>query len=60
MIRLKGKIHISNHKAVNDPGFGLAKEAIRVLENSPKWKPANQNGRNILYRKNIAISFEVK
>ncbi len=47
-------------KALNDPGFGLAKEAIRVIENSPKWKPANQNGRNILYRKNIAISFEVK
>lgn len=47
-------------KALNDPGFGLAKEAIRVIENSPKWKPANQNGRNIIYRNNITISFEVK
>jgi hypothetical protein len=47
-------------KAINDPGFGLANEAIRVIENIPKWKPANHNGRNILYRKNIAISFEVK
>jgi protein TonB len=45
---------------VNDPGFGLAKEAIRVIENSPKWKPATQNGRNIIYRNNITISFEVK
>jgi protein TonB len=47
-------------KAINDPGFGLANEAIRVLEQSPKWKPATQNGRNIIYRNNITISFEVK
>jgi murein DD-endopeptidase MepM/ murein hydrolase activator NlpD len=47
-------------KAINDPGFGLANEAIRVLEQSPKWKPATQNGRNIIYRNNIIISFEVK
>lgn len=51
---------MSYHKAVNDPGFGLANEAIRVLEQSPKWKPATQNGRNIIYRNNITISFEVK
>jgi len=50
---------VSDVKADNDPGYGLASEAIRVIENGPKWIPSVQNGRNVSYRKHLTISFEV-
>lgn len=34
-------------------------EAIRVLKLSPKWKPAVQNGRNVIYRHRQSINFQV-
>ena len=50
---------VLNVKADNDPGYGLASEAIRVIGKGPKWIPATQNGRNVAYRKHLTISFEV-
>lgn len=38
---------VENVKAENDPGYGTAKEAIRVIENGPKWIPAEQNGKKV-------------
>ncbi len=37
----------------------LADEAIRVIEEGPKWEPAIQNGRPVIYRQHQAISFMV-
>lgn len=37
----------------------LAKEAIRVIKNCPKWIPATQNGKNVIYRQKQNITFEV-
>ena len=47
--KLKGKIFmsfivetdgsLSNIKTIKDMGFGTGDEAIRILKNSPKWKP---------------------
>jgi protein TonB len=34
-------------------------ECIRVLKASPKWKPAVQNGRNVIYRHRQSLSFQV-
>jgi protein TonB len=34
-------------------------EAIRVLKASPKWKPAVQNGKNVLYRHRQSLTFQV-
>ncbi len=51
--------NISEIKAVNDPGFGTAEEAVRVLRKSPKWQPAVQNGRNVIYRQKQSITFIV-
>jgi hypothetical protein len=48
---------ISEVKAENDPGYGTKEEAIRVIEKGPKWKPAVQNGRNVIYRHRQAIVF---
>jgi protein TonB len=51
--------NISEVKAENDPGFGTADEAVRVIARGPKWQPAIQNGRNVIYRQRQAITFEV-
>jgi protein TonB len=48
---------LTDIKVVRDLGFGTAKEAERVLRNSPKWKPGIQNGRavRVLYSLPILI-----
>ena len=50
---------ISDVKAENDPGYGTAKEAIRVILKGPKWKPAEQNGNAVIYRQKQKITFRV-
>ena len=50
---------ISDVKAENDPGYGTKEEAVRVITRGPKWKPAVQNGRNVIYRHRQAIVFQV-
>lgn len=50
---------ISDVKAENDPGYGTKEEAVRVIQRGPKWKPAVQNGRQVIYRHRQAIVFQV-
>jgi periplasmic protein TonB len=50
---------ISDVKSENDPGYGTKDEAVRVITRGPKWKPAVQNGRNVIYRHRQAIVFVV-
>lgn len=50
---------ISDVSAENDPGYGTKGEAIRVIQKGPKWKPAVQNGRNVIYRHKQSITFVV-
>jgi len=52
--------NISEVKAENDPGYGTAAEAVRVISRGPKWVPAVQNGRNVIYRQKQAITFRVE
>lgn len=51
--------NISDVRAENDPGYGTATEAIRVIQKGPKWVPAEQNGQQVVYRQKQAITFEV-
>ena len=51
--------NISDVKAENDPGFGTKSEAVRVIQKGPKWKPAEQNGRKVIYRHKQNITFKV-
>jgi len=54
---LKGKVTVSfvvekdgsltDIKVLKDIGYGSGKEAERVLRKSPKWTPAEQNGRKV-------------
>ncbi len=50
---------ISDVVAENDPGYGTKAEAVRVITKGPKWKPAVQNGRNVIYRHKQSITFQV-
>jgi protein TonB len=51
--------NISEVKAENDPGYGIAAEAIRVIQKSGKWIPALQNGNHVIYRQKQPITFRV-
>jgi protein TonB len=50
---------ISEVVAENDPGFGTALEAIRVVKKGPLWNPANQNGRPVPCKHKQVITFVV-
>jgi protein TonB len=50
---------ISDVKAENDPGYGTAAEAVRVIQKGPKWIPAEQNGHKVIYRHRQAVVFQV-
>ncbi|MDD2794112.1 MAG: energy transducer TonB [Sediminibacterium sp.] len=50
---------ISDVVAENDPGWGTKAEAVRVIAKGPKWTPAVQNGRNVIYRHRQSITFMV-
>lgn len=52
--------NISEVKALNDPGYGTADEAVRVIKSGPRWVPAVQNGQSVIYRQKQNISFMVR
>jgi protein TonB len=52
--------NISEVAAVNDPGGGLAEEATRIIAKGPKWIPAEQNGKKVIYRHIQAITFRLE
>ena len=52
--------NIGQVKAKNDPGYGLAKRAERIISNyKGKWQPATQCGRNVNAYKVQSIIFIV-
>jgi protein TonB len=45
-------------KALNDPGFGLAKRAVNAVSTyNGEWKPANQCGRSVKAYKKQSVTF---
>lgn len=50
---------IEKVEALTDPGYGTKEEAIRVVSNSPKWMPATENGKPVIYRQKQSITFAV-
>lgn len=38
---------VSDIKALNDPGYGLAESAVKAVSTGPKWKPGLQNGKPV-------------
>lgn len=66
--KLSGKVYvtfvieidgsITGIKVLRDIGYGTGKEAIRVLQISPKWMPGEQNGKKV--RCAFSIPIEIK
>ena len=50
---------ISNANVVRSVSEELDAEAIRVVQNMPKWKPGMQNGKTVRVKYNIPISFRL-
>lgn len=50
---------ISEVQAVKGIGAGCDEEAVRVIENAPKWKPGKQRGRPVKVRMILPITFKL-
>lgn len=51
---------VTEVKALNDPGFGTAAEAVRAIKASGRWNPGIQNNQKVISRKKQAIVFNVQ
>lgn len=49
--------NVNNVKAENNPGYGTAAEAVRVIATGPKWIPAKLNGKNVVYRLLTTVTY---
>jgi protein TonB len=46
-------------KAIKGVGAGCDEEAIRIIQESPKWKPGKQRGRPVKQRVVVPIVFKL-
>jgi len=51
---------ISDVKPLTNHGYGMEKEAVRVIQKGPKWIPAVQNGRQVNAYRKQPITFRVE
>ncbi len=51
--------HISEVKALNDPGYDLAKSAIKIVKAGPKWTAAEQKGKKVRSYHTQPLSFVI-
>jgi periplasmic protein TonB len=51
---------IADVQALNDPGYGLAKAAEKVLRTGPKWRPGEQNGKKVRSYHTQPITFVIQ
>jgi protein TonB len=68
--KLVGKVYVSyvvekdgsidEVKVLKDIGYGTGEEAIRVLNNSPKWIPAEQNGEKVRCSYTLPIAIDTR
>jgi protein TonB len=50
---------ISDVMALNDPGYGLANGAVKVLKSGPNWKPGTVNGKTVRSYHTQPITFVI-
>ena len=51
---------ITDIKVIRDIGSGCGQEAIRVVKEMPKWKPAKQRGKVVRQQFVLPVSFDLK
>jgi hypothetical protein len=47
-------------EALNDPGYGLAKGAVKAIKTGPKWVPGQENGRSVRSYHTQPITFVIQ
>ncbi|MCC7402514.1 MAG: energy transducer TonB [Chitinophagaceae bacterium] len=52
--------NISDVKPLTNLGYGMEEEAVKVIQNGPKWDPAIQNGRKVKAYRKQPITFVVQ
>lgn len=50
---------IGDVKALNDPGYGLAKGAEKVVKTGPRWTPGEINGKKVRSYHTQPITFSI-
>jgi len=50
---------IADVQALNDPGFGLAKAAEKVIQTGPRWQPGTQDGKVVRSYHTQPITFVI-
>ena len=50
---------ISEIKAMTNHGYGMEEEVIRVITKGPNWKPAQQNGKDVVAWSSQPVTFVV-
>lgn len=51
---------VTNVKVLKGIGFGADEEAIRVVQNMPRWEPATQNGQRVNVQFHLPINFQLE
>lgn len=51
---------IRNAKSLKNIGYGIDKEALRVVNEMPKWNPAVQNGKPVEMEYTLEINFKIE
>ena len=51
---------VSDVKILKGIGFGADEEAVRVVQNMPRWEPAMQSGKVVNVRFNLPINFALE
>ncbi|HRN48332.1 MAG TPA: energy transducer TonB [Niabella sp.] len=51
---------VSDVKPLTHVGHGMEQEAVRVIKNSGRWKPAIQNGREVKAYRRQPITFQIQ
>lgn len=51
---------VTNVKALDDPGYGLAEASVTVVQTGPKWKPGLQNGKPVNSYHTQPITFVIQ
>jgi protein TonB len=52
--------NVSNVQVQKSAEWSVDMEALRVIQKSPKWEPATQNGKAVIYRQRQSITFVVE
>ena len=50
---------VSNVKVLRSPDERLSREAERVVNEMPKWKPGRQHGKKVRVLYNLPINFQL-